>query len=186
MFKDIIPNCYRPTILFIKDTINGESFLIGKNEDLIPRFFRSLHKRALLSRCFWTIVTVNKGFLECLRYFPPILLTFLVTLETEIFFFFASLVIFWHDSFFFLMASWLITWDLPERGRSVRDSETFKRYYPQWTVILVTFRCFGISVFLKPALCFGISVFLKPALTKWIFHFFLPFIRRYLKHSNFL
>ena len=48
----------------------------------------------------------------------------------EIFFFSTSLVIFWHGLFskVFLMASWFINRDLPDRRQSFRASKIFKRY----------------------------------------------------------
>ena len=119
------------------------NFRIGENEGSIPWFFRSFSKPVLFSRCFWPIAALNKGFLELLMLFPSIFLTILDTVETEIFFFCASLVIFWHGSLSmaFLVASWLISWGLPDRGRSFRNLQAFKRCSTWWTVILLTFNC---------------------------------------------
>ena len=75
------------------------------------------------------------------------------TVETEIFFFCASPVIFRRGSFSnaFLVSFWLTTWGLPDQGQSFRDSETVKRCTTRWTIILLTFNCFEISSFLNPA-----------------------------------
>ena len=140
-----------------------------------PWFFRSFNKWVILSRRFWTIAVRNSSFLEHLRLFSPIFLTILDTVEPEVFFC-VSLVIFWYDVVFeglfddflaySLKYSWLTTifW----------NSEAFKRSFTQWTVILLTFSCFKISVFRKPVRNqINISTL-------------LPFIRRYLTFSNVL
>ena len=89
----------------------------------------SFNKLFFLSRYFWTIAALNRGFLERLRIFPSIYLIIVNTVETKIFYFCA--VTFWYGPFLntflkaFLMASWFITWGLPNR-RSFRNSEAFK------------------------------------------------------------
>ena len=71
-----------------------------------------------------------------------------------------------------LMPLWLIIWCLPNKGRSFRDSCVFKRSM-RWTVILLTFSCFEISVLLKPAS------------SKVDISILLVLIRRYLTFCNF-
>ena len=83
VFRDIIPKRYYPIILFIEDRINGEIFLIGKVRIRFQWFFRPFNERMPLSRRFWAIVAVNKGFLEPLRLLPSIFLTILNIVETE-------------------------------------------------------------------------------------------------------
>ena len=117
--------------------------------------------------------TLNKDFLKSLRIFSPIFLTILDTAETETFFC-ATLVFFWHGLFsnVFLRASWLTTWSLPYRGQSCRAFRLQTLFHPM-NVVQLTFNCFEISVFWKPARNKGY----------WIF---LSFTERYLRFSYFL
>ena len=55
---------YYPIILFIKDRINGENFLIEKMRIRFPWFLRSFNKQMLLFRRFWIIAALNRNFLE--------------------------------------------------------------------------------------------------------------------------
>ena len=57
----------------------------------------------------------------------------------------------WVVSKAFFMPSWLMTCRLSDRGRSYRDTEAFKCCSTRWTIFLLTFSCFQVSVFLKPA-----------------------------------
>ena len=108
-----------------------------------PWFFRPFNKRVFFSWRLSTIAALNRGFLESLRLFPLIFLTILDTMETEIFFVCASFAIFWRVwiSKAFSMTSWLMTCGLHDRGRPFRNSEAFKRYSIQRTVILLAFSC---------------------------------------------
>ena len=128
-------------------------FFIGKDVDRFPCFFWGFYKRMLLSRRFWTIAALNRGFLERLWLFLPVFLTNLDTERTDLFSFRASLVAFRHESFSttFFKTSWLMTWGLPGRLRYSRDSEAIILYSTRWTVILLALNCFETSVFLKPA-----------------------------------
>ena len=66
-----------------------------KNKIRFPWFFRSFNKWVFLSGRFWTIVELNRErFLEHFKLFNH-----QHGLETEIFFFCASFVIFWHVLF---------------------------------------------------------------------------------------
>ena len=149
VFRDIITKCYDPIILFNEDRINDETFLMWKIMFLLPWFFRSFNKPVPLTRLFWTIAALNRGFLERLRLLPLIFLNILDTVKIEMSFCSCPVII-WQESFWkaFLMASWLITWGLPDRGWSFSATEAFNRC---WTVILLTLSCFKISNFLKPA-----------------------------------
>ena len=115
-------------------------------------FFRLFSDRVLFSRVFWTIATLNRVSWNDSEFLLPFF-NILDTVEAEIFFFCACPVIFWHGSFSnaILMASWFMPWGLPDRGLFFRDYETFNHCFIQWTVVLLTFSCFEISIFLKPA-----------------------------------
>ena len=93
-------------------------------------------------------------------FFLPIFLAVLDTMETEILFFCASLVIFWHGLFSnaSLMASWLITWGLSDRGQSFRDWGLQTIFHPK-TLIMLTFICFKISIFWSSWVSKGIFQF---------------------------
>ena len=69
----------------------------GKNENWFPWFFRSFSNRCVTCAPLHTLLNhcTQQGFLI----FPPIFLTILDTVKTEIFAFSASLAIFCHGSF---------------------------------------------------------------------------------------
>ena len=127
-------------------------FSIGKNKYSIPVILQAIQQTGAFSRRFWVIAALNWCFLERLRFFPTFFSNVLDTVEIEMFFFCASLVIFWHGSFSkaFLMASWLITWGRPDRRPFFRRFEVFKRCSTRWTVFLLTFNCFEFLDFVKP------------------------------------
>ena len=117
--------CCDPINLFVEDRINDEGFLIDKNEDAISVILQTIHERVLLSRRFWNIAALNRSVLERLRFFHSFFdrpghkgdRNFLLLCQ---FHQFLTWVVFEDIP----MASRLITWGLPDRGRFFRDSET--------------------------------------------------------------
>ena len=145
---DVLAKTNNTLVLFVHNWIHCESFFIWENDypiSMVLKWHRSQH--------FWTIAVLRRGFFNRLKLFPPSLLTALDTVATEIFFLFAIFVILRARSSLkaFLIASLLITWGLPERGRSLRVLLFLKRSATRCTVIQLTFSCLAISDFLWPA-----------------------------------
>ena len=158
MFRDIISRRYDPIILFIEDRINCESFLIGKDENSISEILQVIQQmgdslQTLLNHC-----CTQQGFLETSQIFllffnhPGYSRDWNFLLLCQSF-------IFWQTLFSkaFLMSSWLVTWDLPDRGRFFRVSEVFKRYYTRRIVIVLTFSSFEFLVNISILVAFSIS-----------------------------
>ena len=142
VFRDIIPKRYDLTILFVEYRINDEIFsseIWGFKQTGTPL-------QTLLNHS-----CTQQRFPGTPRTYSSRLLTLMNIVETKISHFRVSLVIFWHGSFSeaFLRASWLVTWGLSDRRRSVRESETFKRCSTRWSVIPLNFVWFEILVFLE-------------------------------------
>ena len=160
VFRDIITKLYELTILFVEGRINGENFLIGKKTRIwFLCFFWAFNKWVLFCRLLWTIAALNRGFLDRLRLFPLIFFIIVDKVETAIFFFSVSFVIFGHGSSSnaFLTISWLITWGLFDRVK-----------------FLGTLRPSNVVTHDEQSLCWR-SAALKsgsPRVTKWIYQFF--------------
>ena len=119
--KTSFPNVTTRSFCLLNSVSTMNVFSSEKMVIRFPCFFRSFNKRVLF-RHFQTIAAFNRGFLERLRLFLSSFWPSWTQWGTEIFFC-SSLVIFWLGPFSeaYLVASWLIIWGLPDRGRSFRD-----------------------------------------------------------------
>ena len=141
-----------PIILFVEDRINSESFLFGKYEDSISVILHVMQQACALLQTF-----LNHCCMHSTGFYWNVSNFFLSSsrpswtqwrLETEIFFFCASLLFSSMGHFeSFLMASELISWSLSYWRRSFRYFEAFKHFPPDeqsfcWRSFALKFQIF--------------------------------------------
>ena len=151
VFKDILKR-YDPIILLVKDRINGERFLCGKNEDLIPVIIQVIQQtgapiQTLLNHC-----CTPKGFPEMSQTFSSSFRPSWTQWRLNFFLFCASFVILWYDRIRMPFDGFQVPlMRSSDREQFLRDSEAFKHSSTRWTVIQLTFSIVELSVFLQSA-----------------------------------
>ena len=90
---------YDPIILFVEDIIHSEDFSWGKNENSITVIPQVIHQTDALLHTLLNHCCTEQGFPGTSQIFSLIFLIILDTVETEMLFFPAILVFFWHGRF---------------------------------------------------------------------------------------